>query len=157
MAKKSETNIWRRRKLWTTGYPSKIAPTDLKLWENAFQTIPHLSFFGSRKKTCPDWLHIFASFCTFFVLFWSATHLWLYVASSPWKTTPYNLIITPVRHKKRIVGSCKHFGCKIVYRQRLLNPKQNINGHMASHWEKTPREPRFVLVQKKMHFRIIPA
>ena len=31
-------------------YPSNMAPFGLKLWENAFQTIPNISFFDAEKK-----------------------------------------------------------------------------------------------------------
>ena len=31
-------------------YPSNMAPFGLKLWENAFQTIPNISFSMSKKK-----------------------------------------------------------------------------------------------------------
>ena len=31
-------------------YPSNMAPFGLKLWENAFQTIPNISFFDVEKK-----------------------------------------------------------------------------------------------------------
>ena len=31
-------------------YPSKMAPFGLKLWQNAFQTIPDISFFDSEQK-----------------------------------------------------------------------------------------------------------
>ena len=31
-------------------YPSNMAPFGLKLWENAFQTIPDISFFDVDKK-----------------------------------------------------------------------------------------------------------
>ena len=30
-------------------YPSNMAPFGLKLWENAFQTIPNISFFDAEK------------------------------------------------------------------------------------------------------------
>ena len=30
-------------------YPSNMAPFGLKLWENAFQTIPNISFFDAKK------------------------------------------------------------------------------------------------------------
>ena len=36
-------------KLWTGVYPPRIAPFGLKLWENAFQTIPDISFFDATK------------------------------------------------------------------------------------------------------------
>ena len=97
--------IWRRRKLWTTVYPSKIAPTHLKLWENAFQMIPDISFFDSRQKN-PDFLHIFDIFCTCFVLFWRATLFWTPLASSSWKTTPYRPAIIPVWPKKWVPKLC---------------------------------------------------
>ena len=29
-------------------YPSNMAPVDVKLWENAFQTIPDISFFNAQ-------------------------------------------------------------------------------------------------------------
>ena len=32
-------------KLWPAVYPPRMAPFGLKLWENAFQTIPDISFF----------------------------------------------------------------------------------------------------------------
>ena len=31
-------------------YPSNMAPFGLKLWENAFQTIPNISFFDAEKN-----------------------------------------------------------------------------------------------------------
>ena len=31
-------------------YPSKLAPFGFKLWENAFQTIPDISFFDAENK-----------------------------------------------------------------------------------------------------------
>ena len=31
-------------------YPSNMAPIGVKLWENAFQTIPDISFFDPEKK-----------------------------------------------------------------------------------------------------------
>ena len=37
-------------KLWTAVYPPRMAPFGLKLWENAFQTIPDISFFDVEKK-----------------------------------------------------------------------------------------------------------
>ena len=37
-------------KLWPAVYPPRMAPFDLKLWENAFQTIPDISFFDVEKK-----------------------------------------------------------------------------------------------------------
>ena len=37
-------------KLWPAVYPSRMAPFGLKLWENAFQTIPNISFFDAEKK-----------------------------------------------------------------------------------------------------------
>ena len=30
-------------------YPSHFAPFGLKIWENAFQTIPNISFFDAEK------------------------------------------------------------------------------------------------------------
>ena len=30
-------------------YPSNMAPFGLKLWENAFQTIPNISFFDAER------------------------------------------------------------------------------------------------------------
>ena len=41
-------------KLWTAVYPSNMAPISLKLCQNAFQTIPDISFFdaGHKKKNC---------------------------------------------------------------------------------------------------------
>ena len=41
-------------KLQTAVYPSNMAPIGTKLWENAFQTIPHVSFFDTTSffKTC---------------------------------------------------------------------------------------------------------
>ena len=33
-------------KLWTAVYPPRMALIDLKLWENAFQAIPDISFFN---------------------------------------------------------------------------------------------------------------
>ena len=32
-------------------YPSKMAPFGFKLWQNAFQTIPDISFFDSETNT----------------------------------------------------------------------------------------------------------
>ena len=37
-------------KLWMAVYPSNMAAFGLKLWENAFQTIPNISFSTSKKK-----------------------------------------------------------------------------------------------------------
>ena len=37
-------------KLWPAVYPPRMAPFGLKLWENAFQTIPDISFFDVEKK-----------------------------------------------------------------------------------------------------------
>ena len=37
-------------KLWPVVYPPRMAPFGLKLWENAFQTIPDISFFDVEKK-----------------------------------------------------------------------------------------------------------
>ena len=34
----------------TAVYPPRMAPFGLKLWENAFQTIPDISFFDVEKK-----------------------------------------------------------------------------------------------------------
>ena len=31
-------------------YPPRMAPFGLKLWENAFQAIPDISFFDAEKK-----------------------------------------------------------------------------------------------------------
>ena len=31
-------------------YPSNVAPIGTKLWENAFQKIPHVSFFDAKKN-----------------------------------------------------------------------------------------------------------
>ena len=36
-------------KLWTLVYPSNLAPFGLKLCQNAFQTIPDISFFNVEK------------------------------------------------------------------------------------------------------------
>ena len=35
-------------KLGAAVYPTRIAPIGLKLWENAFQTIPDISYFDPR-------------------------------------------------------------------------------------------------------------
>ena len=37
-------------------YPSNMAPFGLKLWENAFQTIPNISFFDAEKIFWPKFL-----------------------------------------------------------------------------------------------------
>ena len=37
-------------KLRTAVYPSKSAPIGLKLWQNAFQAIPDISFFDAEKN-----------------------------------------------------------------------------------------------------------
>ena len=37
------------RELRTTVYPSNMAPIGLKLGQNAFQTIPDISFFDAQK------------------------------------------------------------------------------------------------------------
>ena len=37
-------------KLWPAVYPPRMAPLGLKLWENAFQTIPDISFFDVEQK-----------------------------------------------------------------------------------------------------------
>ena len=37
-------------KLWPAVYPPRMAPFGLKLWENAFQTIPDISFFDVENK-----------------------------------------------------------------------------------------------------------
>ena len=37
-------------KLWPAVYPPRMAPFGLKLWENAFQTIPDISFFDVAQK-----------------------------------------------------------------------------------------------------------
>ena len=42
-------NSYNTYKLWTAVYPSNIARTAAKLCQNAFQTIPNISFFDSRK------------------------------------------------------------------------------------------------------------
>ena len=43
-------------KLWPAVYPSRMAPFGLKLWENAFQTIPNISFFDAEKKFWQNFL-----------------------------------------------------------------------------------------------------
>ena len=35
-------------------YPSSMAPIGVKLWENAFQTIPDISFFNTQKLCWPS-------------------------------------------------------------------------------------------------------
>ena len=87
-------------KLWPAVYPSRMAPFGLKLWENAFQTIPNISFFDSRKIFRPDFSKIFWRFFRFFILFWRAAHFWTFLASSPWKTTSCRPIINSVRLQK---------------------------------------------------------
>ena len=49
------SDVWSFRdqiftKLWTAIYPPRMVPFGLKLWENAFQTIPDISFFDGEKK-----------------------------------------------------------------------------------------------------------
>ena len=39
----------------TAVYPPRIAPFGLKLWENAFQTIPDISSFDVRGHICLGW------------------------------------------------------------------------------------------------------
>ena len=46
-------------KLWPAVYPSRMAPFGLKLLENAFQTIPNISFFDAEKKNWQIFLMIF--------------------------------------------------------------------------------------------------
>ena len=43
-------------KLWTAVYPTRMAPFGLKLWENAFQMIPDISFFDAGKKKSTKFL-----------------------------------------------------------------------------------------------------
>ena len=45
-------------------YPSRMAPIGPKLWENAFQTIPDVSFFDAEHKNCFG--EIFGSEISFF-------------------------------------------------------------------------------------------
>ena len=40
-------------------YPPRMAPFGLKLWENAFQAIPDISFFDAEKKNRQNFLSIF--------------------------------------------------------------------------------------------------
>ena len=43
-------------KLQTAIYPSNMTPINAKIWENAFQTIPGVSFFDSgNEKSCFFW------------------------------------------------------------------------------------------------------
>ena len=48
-------------KLWPAVYPSRMAPFGLKLWENAFQTIPNISLFDAEKKIGKKFLSQFSS------------------------------------------------------------------------------------------------
>ena len=96
----------RLRKLWTTIYTPKMARTALRLWQNAFQTIPNISFFNSRfflSRTFDD----FHQFFQVLALFWRATHFWASLASAPWKTIPCRPNIIPVRCKKWFVVLCQ--------------------------------------------------
>ena len=40
----------KNRKLWTAVCPPRLAPIGLKLGQNAFQTIPDISFFDAEKQ-----------------------------------------------------------------------------------------------------------
>ena len=52
--------IFRREKicakLRTAVYPPRMAPIGVKLWENAFQVIPNISFFGAQNIFCDKML-----------------------------------------------------------------------------------------------------
>ena len=56
-------------KLWTAVYPSRMAPIGAKLCQNAFQTIPDVSFFDAKKFFRRNfWIENFV-FCQFGVVF----------------------------------------------------------------------------------------
>ena len=49
-------------KLWPAVYPPRMAPFGLKLWENAFQTIPDISFFDAEnQKNAELWMAVYPS------------------------------------------------------------------------------------------------
>ena len=51
----------KKSKLRTAVYPPRMAPFGLKLWENAFQMIPDISFFHAEKKSTKSFDKIFLS------------------------------------------------------------------------------------------------
>ena len=56
-------SAFKTRKFQTAVYPPRMAPIGLKLWENAFQVIPDISFFDAHKHF---WRQQFSSEKIFF-------------------------------------------------------------------------------------------
>ena len=47
----------KKSKLWSAVYPPRMAPIGLRIWENAFQMIPIIWFFDTRKKNRGHFFH----------------------------------------------------------------------------------------------------
>ena len=79
-------------KLRTAVYPPRMAPIGAKLWENAFQTIPDISFFDAEKKK----LTILFPGQIKKLPFGGATIFWPFLAGPSRKITPDELDFSSV-------------------------------------------------------------
>ena len=88
MRRRSKRDV-RRSKLRTAVYPPRMAPVGLKLGENAFQTIPDVSFFDVNSFFLSKFFLRILVIDPWFPRFGKAGAFWASPSNSPRKMTPF--------------------------------------------------------------------